>query len=91
LKSRPKKRRLVQKESAKKASKFKSAEMIEDSDEDVEGAKQVASSRESSAALTPAPGTDGEDEDVRNGESSGAKLARREKKKRVIDDDEEED
>jgi RNA polymerase-associated protein CTR9 len=87
-KTKPKKRRLVQQ--SKKNSKFKSSEMIEDSDEEagmLDGEEAVnAPSPESSVILTPAAVSEEED----GGEEQS--VQRRDKKRsRVIEDDDDDD
>jgi RNA polymerase-associated protein CTR9 len=81
---RPKKRRLVRE--SKRAGKYKSSEMIEDSDEEAGMADEdeANGTRESSVALTPAAVSDDEDE---------VPVQRRDDRKRarVIDDDDEDE
>jgi RNA polymerase-associated protein CTR9 len=88
--ARPKKRRIVRE--SKRASKYKSSEIIEDSDEeagmvDDEVANGGGESHESSVALTPAAVSDDDDEDEQ------APVQRRDNRKRarVIQDDDDED
>ncbi|CAK4033021.1 Tetratricopeptide repeat 1 [Lecanosticta acicola] len=90
-----KKRRLERKGTAVKNSKYKSAEMIEDSDEDDDAGLQPAAKSDDAetpgAASSPAPDdtmADGGDEDE---DDAVARPSQRKKQTRVLDDEDEDE
>ncbi|EME42875.1 hypothetical protein DOTSEDRAFT_153030 [Dothistroma septosporum NZE10] len=96
-----KKRRLERKGTAVKSSKYKSTEMVEDSDEDddagIQPATQQSEQEETPAAETPAPTStpgaadDNMADDNDADDAAVSRPSRRYKPARVLDDDDDED